>query len=230
MMNQDMFVTLSMEFVKVANSLGNDILQPLGITSIEFNGDVLSLDLEFIGSESQRNSQHLQKSEEETSFFEDPNLQLDSSTISSENRIEHEANGQKYVGRLEVIFDEAFEIPVPFLRLWRKDDGSVVNWQEVQRVLPKIDCCDANYTMEDRTQYSVGTWMIGVNPLTGCSSWTLHLCDLARKFELVCHSNGTIQFPMLWWINIIFPTMGIPISPSLYVAIEREFITMREST
>lgn len=128
---------------------------------------------------------------------------------------------------LDVLLDEVYQVPCPYLRLWRRSTGELLSLEEATILITGAVIS----LSDDHSVYHFGTLMPVIHPVTGRSSLSLHCCDFARRLQPLMETMITETCEvdskeaairnkeqyLVAWLSHVGSHLGLHfLSPSLY--------------
>eukprot|EP00521_Asterionellopsis_glacialis_P017665 CAMPEP_0195296006 /NCGR_PEP_ID=MMETSP0707-20130614/18587_1 /TAXON_ID=33640 /ORGANISM="Asterionellopsis glacialis, Strain CCMP134" /LENGTH=243 /DNA_ID=CAMNT_0040357377 /DNA_START=23 /DNA_END=751 /DNA_ORIENTATION=+ len=151
-------------------------------------------------------------------YLEDDTIDTDCDTVLSPQRAstskDNSAMGNEW--RFSVVYSDTWRVPVLYFTVQKLNDGSPCLRTEVLHSLQI-------HGKHKEVQVVGDTWDFvssEEHPITGIPSFFLHPCQTSERLELLLHSGkaaseqGKTSSPfLLSWMSMIFPAVGIYMSP-----------------
>lgn len=135
-------------------------------------------------------------------------------------------------GELHVLFHPVYNIPTPYLKLWRST-GEILGLEEVQSIIDgakDVHCSDIH--CEDARYYEFGRLTIESHPFLDKPYCTLHVCMLEDRLKSVmdqhegtkCSSDALY---LLVWFSVVGPFVGFPVSAEAFVKAQEQLLQQK---
>ena len=137
-----------------------------------------------------------------------------------------------YEGYLDWAFNDVYQIPAPYLKIWKQSTGEIVHgevlqaWIDRWRQLREEEASDQGSSVVDHRFYRLGTLILETHPVLFRESfYSLHLCEEVSALQVIVDDVGQSALRpsdvLLLCVARLGPYVGLSLGPSQYQLLTR---------